>query len=303
MLTGCVNIRIEDTSGESPQTESKESTANLVVHDTDLLKSLTTKEEIRLDPKWEWAENSEINSGTATLYRAGTNRKNIVIAVNAGHGTEGGDRVRTYCHPDKSPKITSGSNPAGSLKATAISLGMTFDDGSIEAEVALKTARILRDILLEKGYDVLMLRDAKDVQLDNVARSVIANNVADCLISLHWDGDGLNYDKGCFCVPVPDEIKNMEPVASNWREHEKLGKMIIYGLRKKGCKIFDGKNDPLELTQTCYATIPSVLVELGNQSSYHEDSVLERLAEGIAAGIEAYDFRASGDQDPKSPDD
>ena len=54
----------------------------------------------------------------------------------------------------------------------------------------------MRDKLLAAGYDVLMVRDGSDVQLDNVARTVICNNVADCHISLHWDGDGLNYDKG-----------------------------------------------------------------------------------------------------------
>lgn len=39
-------------------------------------------------------------------------------------------------------------------------------------------AQILRDKLLASGYDVLMLRDGEDVQLDNVARTVICNNVA-----------------------------------------------------------------------------------------------------------------------------
>ncbi len=39
---------------------------------------------------------------------------------------------------------------------------------------------------------------------------------ADCLISLHWDGDGQSHDKGCFYIPVPDEIKDMEPVSLHW---------------------------------------------------------------------------------------
>lgn len=69
-------------------------------------------------------------------------------------------------------------------------------------------AQILRDKLLSSGYDVLMLRDSEDVQLDNVARTVICNNVADCHIALHWDsGDGKNYDKGCFYISVPEALK------------------------------------------------------------------------------------------------
>ena len=48
-------------------------------------------------------------------------------------------------------------------------------------------ARILKDKLLAKGYDVLMIREGDDVQLDNIARTVIANNASDCHIALHWD--------------------------------------------------------------------------------------------------------------------
>lgn len=84
---------------------------------------------------------------------------------------------------------------------------MTFNDGATESSVTLRMAEILRDKLLAAGYDVLMVRDGSDVQLDNVARTVICNNVADCHISLHWDGDGLSYDKGCFYISVPDGIK------------------------------------------------------------------------------------------------
>ena len=48
-------------------------------------------------------------------------------------------------------------------------------------------AKVLKDKLLARGYDVLMIRENDDVQLDNVARTVLANNMADCHIALHWD--------------------------------------------------------------------------------------------------------------------
>ena len=47
-------------------------------------------------------------------------------------------------------------------------------------------AKKLKEKLLAAGYDVLMIRDGSDVQLDNVARTVMANNKADCHIALHW---------------------------------------------------------------------------------------------------------------------
>ena len=64
---------------------------------------------VSLDPSWTYAEFSKINSGTATFRQStAEKRKNITVCVNAGHGTSGGASVKTLCHPDGSPKVTSG---------------------------------------------------------------------------------------------------------------------------------------------------------------------------------------------------
>ena len=73
------------------------------------------------------------------------------------------------------------------------------------------------DKLLSSGYDVPMLRDIEDVQLDNVAR-LFCNNVADSFAP-HWDsGDGQKLrTKGMLLISVPEAFENLEPVASHWR--------------------------------------------------------------------------------------
>ena len=245
-------------------------------------------EKVSLNPSWTYAGNSKINSGSAVLYRAADNRKNIVIGVNAGHGTKGGQSVKTFCHPDQSPKVTGGSTAAGSIEAAAVSGGMSFNNGSSEASVTLRTAQLLRDKLLAAGYDVLMLRDDSDVQLDNVARTVIASNTANGHIAIHFDGDGLSYDKGCFYCSVPDGIKGMEPVASHWKKHEALGDCLIAGLREAGCKINGAGKMAVDLTQTSYSTVASVDIELGNQASSTDDASLSKLADGLLLGIKKY---------------
>ena len=269
----------------TPQDEVPAETAQMQpVEYTDL-------QQITLDPDWEYADHSKINSGAAVLYLASeeSGRKGIVIGVNAGHGTAGGAKVKTLCHPDGSAKVTGGSTAAGATEAAAVSGGMTFQDGTPEREVTLRMAQILRDKLLTSGYDVLMLRDSEDVQLDNVARTVICNNVADCHIALHWDsGDGKNYDKGCFYISVPEALKTMEPVASHWQQHDTLGTDLVEGLREQGVMIYGKGNMSIDLTQTSYSTIPSVDMELGNAYSDHSDEVLEQLATGLLAGINTY---------------
>lgn len=250
--------------------------------------SYANAEKVYLNGSWQYADHAAITSGAAVMYKASSNRKDIVVGVNAGHGTSGGGSVKTLCHPDGSPKTTGGTTASGSTKAVAVSGGMTFSDGTGESAVTLRMAQIFRDKLLDAGYDVLMIRDGSDVQLDNIARTVICNNVADCHISLHWDGDGLNYDKGCFYISVPDGIKGMEPVASHWKQHNALGASLVDGLRGQGCKIKGNGSMAIDLTQTSYSTIPSVDIELGNGTSDHSDGTLAKQADGLVQGVRSY---------------
>lgn len=276
-----------DDAAESGKTEPEETEPE----ETEAASASVVYEDggqITLDPSWTYADHSKINSGAAVLYKAAENRKEIVVGVNAGHGTSGGTKVKTLCHPDGSAKVTGGTTAAGATEAVAVSSGMTFNDGTPESSVTLRMAQILKEKLLAAGYDVLMLRDGDDVQLDNVARTVICNNAADCHIALHWDGDGLNYDKGCFYISVPDGLKSMEPVASHWSEHNALGSALVEGLRAQGAKIHGGGSMSIDLTQTSYSTIPSVDMELGNACSDHSDSVLELLGDGLVQGVNSY---------------
>ena len=245
--------------------------------------------EIKFDSSWKYAEFSKINSGSAYLYRSeAANRKGITVCVNAGHGTSGGSSVKTLCHPDGTPKVTGGTTGAGATQAVAVSSGMTFSDGTPEAKVTLAMAKKLKGKLLAAGYDVLMIRESDDVQLDNVARTVMANNQADCHIALHWDSTAKN--KGAFYMSVPNvsSYRNMEPVKSNWEKHNALGESLVAGLKDAGVKIFSSGAMEMDLTQTSFSTVPSIDIELGDKASDHSDAALEVLAQGLVDGVNRY---------------
>ena len=245
--------------------------------------------EVALNPSWKYAEFSKINSGAAMLYRSdAASRKGITVCVNAGHGTKGGSSVKTLCHPDGTPKVTGGTTGAGATSAVAVSGGMTFADGTAESKVTLAMAKILKDKLLAAGYDVLMIRESDDVQLDNIARTVLANNTSSCHIALHWDSTDSN--KGAFYMSVPnvESYRNMEPVKSHWQQHNALGESLVAGLKGAGVKIFSGGSMAMDLTQTSYSTIPSVDIELGDKASDHSQASLAVLAEGLLTGVNQY---------------
>ena len=258
----------------------------------ELQQTIVSSEFIPFTNNLRFAEFSKIHTDPAVLYRvSGPGAKGHTVCVNAGHGTRGGSSVKTQCHPDGTPKVTGGSTAAGALSAIAVSGGMTFRDGTPEPVVTLQEALILRDILIGRGYNVLMIRESEDVQLDNIARTVLANNYADCHIALHWDSS--DSDKGAFFMSVPDgSYKNMEPVKSTWQISELLGESLIEGLRNRGAKIWSDGSLDMDLTQTSYSSVASVDIELGDRVSPHTPEQLTFLAEGLADGVDLFFSRA-----------
>lgn len=270
-------------------------TETTVVEETEpsvLYNPLWSEEKIYLDMNFPYATYSVINDGFAVLYKQDSryvNYKDKVIAVNAGHGTKGGSKLKTYSHPDFTPKVSDGSTMKGAVMSTAVSVGMTFENGVTEAEVNLMVAERLRDKLLNDGYSVLMIRTGEDVQLDNIARTVIANMYADAHVAIHFDTT--HSDKGIFFI-TPYNNKtylSMEPLKSNADNIRKFGRAIIAVFNEMGEKVWKGKGElQLDLTQMSYSTNPSVDIELGDVKTVITDEKLDIFAEGIKRGIDRY---------------
>ncbi len=218
------------------------------------------------------------------------NHNNYTVCVNAGHGTSGGmrDEVRTKCHPDGTPKVTGGTTSEGSLTAYAVSDGMKFMDGTREAVATLAEALILKDMLLERGYNVLMIRETDDAQIDNIGRSILANKYADIHVAVHWDATAS--DKGAYYCKVPDvdSYRNMYPVSELWESHIALGDSLISGLRSNDVKIYNEGYLDMDLTQTSFSKVPSIDIELGDAISDHGEAQLKKLAIGLCNGIDLF---------------
>ena len=250
---------------------------------------LSATETLAFNAAWEYASFSAIHTDSVTLYRSqAQQRKGKTVCVNAGHGTTDGDKQFTLCHPDGSPKVTGGSTAAGSTQATAVSGGTTFLDGTPEAEANLSLALLLKDALLNAGYDVLMIRENNNTQLDNIARTVFANNCADCHIALHYDSS--TTDKGLFFCGVPnvESYREMEPVKSHFEAHTQLGQALLQGARAEDVKIYGQGRVDIDLTQTSYSTVPSVDLEVGDRASDHGAAQQGKIAAAIVRGVNIF---------------
>lgn len=250
---------------------------------------LYTKEEVTFNKKWDNASFSKINDGVSYLYKnKGDNRRNITVCVNAGHGCKNGIKERTYSHPDKTPKLTGGTTAKGSVLSIAISDGMVFTSGKKESEINLIVALFLRDLLLEEGFDVLMIRESDNTNLDNIARTVMANNNADIHISIHFDGDYKKYDKGVFFCSIPHDLCYLANVKNHYENSQKLGTLLVKALENEGFSVYNNGKMDVDLTQTSYSTIPTCDIELGNNHSDISTPLLLKRAKALVEGIKSY---------------
>ena len=291
----------EGTNGASEEKleETEETTIETIIPKNTTDKILVS--ELPVDFSAPYATYSIINTGAAVFYKQNTDYikkdsdknyvepKGLVVAVNAGHGTKGGANIKVFSHPDHSPKAAGGTTEKGEILSMAVSDGTTLNDGMREAKANLIIAQRLKDKLLTAGYDVLMIRDGDDVQLDNIARTSLANKYADCHVAIHFDYT--TSDKGIFYI-TPTTVEsylNMEPLRSNRENIDALGKSLIEAFRDIGEKIWKDKGILYgDLTQLSYSTNASVDIELGDRATILTEEKIERLAEGLKNGIENY---------------
>lgn len=211
-------------------------------------------------------------------------------------------------------KKNGGGTNSGDLSYT-VSSGMSFNDGENERSATLRMAAVVRDKLLWAGYGVLMIRDTNipvanmfdssgkpvigqfesdRTQLDNVARTIMANNIADVHIAIHYNSVGVastdNQAEKAFYIEAPKNSSwaevSIDGTMKYFEMDNKFGDRIIQGLSNNGHPIQgSGASDPNDLTQTSYSTIPSIDLELGYRNSARNRDMANKLAQGVLDGL------------------
>ena len=159
-------------------------------------------------------------------------------------------------------------------------------EGIYEKNANLAIALYLKEELLNRGYEVYMIREA-DVAVENKERPGLAlANGADIYVSIHLN----SLDKDS------DATQGAEVWYSDLRDDgsDKLAQYVVdeltavTGTRNRGIKLSNG------LIVLKYNELPACLVECGFMSSAPERAKLfdpeyqQKIAEGVANGIEKF---------------
>lgn len=158
----------------------------------------------------------------------------------------------------------------------------------LNLEVTLK----LQDELLNRGYDVRLVRETHDVNISNAQRAIIANELeADCYIRIHANGDNDASRRGIMTICQTPE----NPYNGDLFEYSSLlAKSILdASLRQTGLPS-QGVWETDTMTGINWCRVPTTIIEMGYMSNPIEDVLLnskdfqEKVVLGIADGIELY---------------
>ena len=164
--------------------------------------------------------------------------------------------------------------------------------GIPEYELNLQVALLLEEMLLERGYEVLMVRTTHDVNISNSERAMVANEAgADAFIRIHANGSEDSGVNGAMTLcQTPSNPYN----AQYYEESKKLSDCVLDAFVEKT----GAKKQRVWETDTMsginWAMVPATIVEMGYMSNPEEDRKMadeayqKLMAEGMADGIDRY---------------
>lgn len=203
-----------------------------------------------------------------------------VIAIDPGHQAKG--------NSEKEP-----IGPGASEKKAKVASGTQGNATGIpEYKLTLAVSLKLKDELINRGYQVYMIRETDDVNISNAERAEMANKSgADIFVRVH--ANSLSDTSVHGALTMCQTSKN--PYNGGlYSKSSALSKAVVKGL----CDATGFKNRGVQETDTMsginWCQIPVTIVEMGFMSNAEEDKKMateeyrNKIAKGIADGIDAY---------------
>ncbi|MCR5467564.1 MAG: N-acetylmuramoyl-L-alanine amidase [Lachnospiraceae bacterium] len=267
-----------DTSSET-ETASEIDTSSEIetTSENDLNSESYTETETEIASETEVTTETENNTETET---AQVVTGGHIVCIDPGHQTHGNSEQEPI-------------GPGANETKAKVSSGTTgVATGIPEYQMTLNVALKLKEVLVNRGYTVVMTRESNDVNISNAERAAIATNAgAEAFIRLHGNGVNDSSTNGALTMCMTSS----NPYNSNlYSSSRRLSEAVVNGLCNATGAANKGVSEVDNMSGINWSTVPVTIVEMGFMTNPTEDSNLNnsdyqyKLAEGMANGVDAY---------------
>lgn len=208
----------------------------------------------------------------------------FVVCIDPGHQAKGDPKGEPIApgSGNKKARVSSGTSGVATKKP--------------EYAVNLEAGLILKSLLEEKGYKVVMTRETNEVNISNAERAQVANQAqANMTIRLHCDSIN-NGGKSGAVLLIPSQTGKY--TAGIHGESKAYAEFLKAALAQSGVKV-NGIFERSDMTGFNWSKVPVVIFEMGFMSNWNEDRMLSdkayqtKLMKAVVSAIEAYENKAN----------